>query len=114
VRVSLQHEYRHDRWNVGARASFMNRYPNEFVPEFAAFVPNKTRWEVGAVAAYQQSALVRFEARVSRIWTKENPTPNVILPCCGEFLGTAIPTLRVNAWAFVLGGTVLFDSRRKP
>jgi hypothetical protein len=102
-RVNLGHYYFIGPWTFGINGLYLKRNANEFVPSLFEFIPAKTKWQAEGVINYRPSENVRFDARIARIWATEGATSDILF-----FPNTAIPEVKLDAWAFTLGGMVAF------
>jgi hypothetical protein len=99
--IKFNTTYSHNAWSVGATAGFLYRDHNEYDLVSLLWLPEKTKYSLGALATYDISKLLSVNARVERMWVHEGAYPVNPLP-----FGTP-PTI-TDAWLFLVGGTVTF------
>jgi hypothetical protein len=101
-RARLEHAVDLDNWTVGPFVNWMLRNFNSYNPNTQQFVSAKTRWGLGGSVKYKVSDALLLNASIERIFVHEHENP--------EKPGgaAAIPALRYDALAIVIGGTVKF------
>lgn len=87
---------------VGPTASYLYRDVNGYDPTTFSFVPAKTRYAVGGVANYNVTNKINVNAKLERVWIRENvnPGPPAFFP--------VVPFMSGDAWAAAAGATVNF------
>ena len=111
--VSLEHLFLWDQFAIGPTGSLLHREHNSYDPTTVQFVPAKDRWSAGVIAKYAPDGTITFNARVERVWTREdeNPAPGdekySILALTN---GTAftVPVISSTGWQFAVGATAKF------
>ena len=102
-RARIEHSMTHELWTIGPYASWLRRTVNSYNPTTYQFVQAKTRWGLGAAVKYSVNSRIQLNASIERIWVFEDENPEK------PFYGIdAIPALRFDAVAIVIGGTVQF------
>ena len=87
---------------------------NGYEPTTLQFVPAKERWSAGVLAQYAPNQILAFNARVERVWTREQDTPglpnNEMLSVLAGSNVTAftVPVISSNGWQFAVGATASF------
>jgi hypothetical protein len=111
--TSLEHLFQFDKFVVGPTGSFLFRDNNGYDPTTIQFVPQKERWSAGLIARYTPNDTVTLNARVERVWTKENESPaiddlrfSVLAQTTG--LAFAVPVVSSTGWQFMFGATASF------
>jgi hypothetical protein len=87
---------------VGPTASYLYRDVNGYDPTTFSFVPAKTRYAVGGVANYNVTNKINVNAKLERVWIRENvnPGPPAFFPI--------VPFMSGDAWAAAAGVTANF------
>jgi hypothetical protein len=87
---------------VGPTASYLYRDVNGYDPTTFSFVPAKTRYAVGGVANYNVTNKINVNAKLERVWIRENvnPGPPAFFP--------VVPFMSGDAWAAAVGVTANF------
>ena len=112
LRLDLTQYYYMGQWTFGLNGQYLRRDANEFVPSLIEFVPAKRKWQIEGIASYEPWPNVRVDGRVARIWTHQDATADWVFPIpTPPFPGTGIPEVSQDAWAFTLGGMILFDPK---
>jgi opacity protein-like surface antigen len=112
--LGLEHLFAFDKWSVGPKGSFLFRDNNGYEPTTLQFVPAKERWSAGVLAQYAPNQILAFNARVERVWTREQDTPglpnNEMLSVLAGSTVTAftVPVISSNGWQFAVGATASF------
>jgi hypothetical protein len=102
VRINVDSTYKmQSGLAVGPYASFLHRNHNSWDSTAFAFVPAKTRWSIGGIAAYPLQSNLSINARVEHIWTREDQHPDA-----PGFPGSGLPDMSGESW-LVLGGLTL-------
>jgi hypothetical protein len=102
VRINVDSTYKMaNGLAIGPVASFLDRSHNSWDATAFAFVPAKTRWSIGGIAAYPVQSNLKINARVEHIWTHEDVHPDAI-----GFPGSGLPDMSGQSW-LVLGGLTL-------
>jgi hypothetical protein len=109
-RASLSQYYRTGAWRLGLTGSYLDREANEFAPSLSEFIPAKKKWELAGSINYRLRPSIRIDARVSRIWTSQDATPDLLIPGFGTLAGTALPDINQDAWTFTLGALIAFGA----
>lgn len=112
-RVGLEHTFDFGKFVVGPTGSFLFRDNNGYDPTTVQFVPSKERWSAGMITRYAASDSVVLNARVERVWTRENES---LAPGNERFsilaqttlLAFTVPVVSSTGWQFVFGATANF------
>ena len=114
-RISVDHLFDFDPFGIGPTGSYLYRDHNGYQPTTLQFVPAKQRWSAGVLTRYDANKTVTFNARVERVWTRENDTP--ALPSGDEqysvLAGSTVtafevPIVNGTGWQCTFGATVSF------
>jgi hypothetical protein len=87
---------------VGPTASYLYRDVNGYDPTTFSFVPAKTRYAVGGVANYNVTNKINVNAKLERVWIRENvnPGPPAFFPI--------VPFMSGDAWVAAADVTANF------
>jgi hypothetical protein len=96
-RARIDHLFTVGGWVVGPTANYMLRDVNSYSPSTLQFVPAKTRWGAGATVKHKLNKQVDLNASIERMWIKESAN-----------VGSNIPDLSIDGWAFVVGGVLRY------
>ena len=111
--IALDHMFDFDRFSVGPTGSFLFRDQNGYNSATLQFVPRKQRWSAGLKGSYLATDTLAFNARVERIWTREddNPAPDnekFSILDAGNLLSFTVPTVSSTGWQVAIGATAKF------
>jgi hypothetical protein len=111
-------------WSVGPTGSYLFRNNNSWNSTAMEFLPAKTRYSAGGTAGYAVTNTFNLNARVERIWIKENANPDKLIaitdsvcPICTEqgalpftaiVPGSGVPSVTSTGWLFSLAATAQF------
>lgn len=99
IQLDLDTTYSGDNFSIGPTAGFLFRDQNAWSPTDLQFLSAKTRWSLGVTGQYALSPTVALSADVSRIWMKQDESPDKTL--LGP--GSAIPEIDTDAWLITIG-----------
>jgi hypothetical protein len=98
--VTFSTSYSHGPWTVGPTTTFMHRHHNSYDPFTLSFLPEKTKFSLGATASYDVTKKIALNGRIEHMWLNEDSNP-------GPIIGP-VPGFRSDAWVFVFGGSATF------
>jgi len=113
-RVGLEHVFLVDKAVFGPTGSFLFRDHNGYDPTTVQFVPAKERWSVGGLVRFAATETLIYNARVERVWIREDENP--ALPGDSKFSVLAnafydaftVPVISSTGWQFAVGATAKF------
>lgn len=88
--------------STGPIAGFLYRNRNSWNPATLTFVPAKTRWSAGGMAAYNVTNKISINSRVEKVWINESEFPGPGAP------PSLAPAMSGDAWQLAFGATVNF------
>jgi len=114
---------RQDAWSFGPTGSYLYRNNNAWNSTAMEFLPAKTRYSAGGTAGYAVTDAFSLNARVERIWIKENTNPDklIVIPAQNDCLflcslasfdaiipGSGVPPVTSTGWMVSLAATAHF------
>ncbi len=94
-RAGIQHLFPIGTFAIGPSASYLHRNHNSYDPASLQFVPQKERWAGGLIARYAATTTLTFNARLDRVWTRENENPAPGGSKLSVLTGVPIPAVSV-------------------
>lgn len=102
--IDLETSYSGDNFSIGPTLGFLHRDHNAWSASELQFVPAKTRWSAGVAAQYALSETSTLSVDLSRIWVKQNESPDKT--ALGP--GSGIPEIDTDAWLGTVGASWQF------
>ncbi len=97
--IDIDTTYSGANFSIGPTAGFLHRDRNSWSPTDLEFLPAKRKWSVGLTGQYALSQSAALSAQASRIWVKQNESPDKTI--LGP--GSGIPGIKTDAWLFSVG-----------
>ena len=107
VRASFTQSYAWQSYVFNLTAGYMRRFQNEYNALAQAFVPARTKWNVGGGAKYMVNSNFSLQARAEHFWINEDVKPD--FSGVGGGLGAVVGLpIKYEGWQIAGGGTYTF------
>ena len=107
LKIGTDVTYARDNWSIGPTFSFTHRARNGWDPNTNQFITSRNSFTTGISGAYAVSDSVQIKARLERMWSIENSTPDKTI--AGFLLpGSGTATARTQGWQASASASVKF------